>query len=443
MDTLIPSEMPQTSSLEASLARQNQNLQRIQKSRIARSLIVPTDDAEVRKHLRARGLPTCLFGEDAYDRRKRLRDVLADEAMHSDDKPEPTPTTETEPEKETETQQEYYTEGSTFLKDLRIALAAPSLTRSRERLKRERFGWDEDAKMAEERMIERIRNSETVASTPDERPVCGVAVSGNRVVTGSFGGGVAVWDIGTCELVKRLETHDARISTVRLYDGGEVLLTSSGDGSACLQSSEEGGYKLRNRLTGHSGRVTDAVRHPFRTGLVVTAGLDGDIRLSDSGAEVLVQPSGHTGVQRLDVHPDGSLLATAGREGGARVWDLRTGRCIITLTGAHTQVNTVTFHDNLLITGGGDNVVRIWELRKRRCQKTLAAHSGLVSGVCVDGDIMYSSGYDGVVRAWGIRRNFGCVGVWTGLGRVMAVANYENGVVAGCWDRTWKVWSAE
>ena len=68
---------------------------RYEKRKHARNIVVPTDDGQVKLDLRSYGEPTCLFGEDAPDRRERLKQLLtkigpaARKRVASDDSPRP------------------------------------------------------------------------------------------------------------------------------------------------------------------------------------------------------------------------------------------------------------------------------------------------------------------------------------------------------------------
>lgn len=52
--------------------------------RRARSLPIPTTDREVRVRLREMGEPICLFGEEAGDRRERLRKRVVEYYIQND-----------------------------------------------------------------------------------------------------------------------------------------------------------------------------------------------------------------------------------------------------------------------------------------------------------------------------------------------------------------------
>ena len=66
-----------------------------------------------------------------------------------------------------------------------------------------------------------------------------------------------------------------------------------------------------------------------------------------------------------------------------RVWDLRTGKSIMTLQGHVKGIMSLDFSPNgfLLASGSEDHAARLWDLRKRKCIYTLPCHSSLVSQV--------------------------------------------------------------
>jgi WD40 repeat protein len=70
------------------------------------------------------------------------------------------------------------------------------------------------------------------------------------------------------------------------------------------------------------------------------------------------------------VSPDGALVATGSLDGTAKLWDLATGREVLTLFGHEGPVNTVAFSpDGRFLAASGDGrvallILPIDELRK-------------------------------------------------------------------------------
>jgi U4/U6 small nuclear ribonucleoprotein PRP4 len=66
-----------------------------------------------------------------------------------------------------------------------------------------------------------------------------------------------------------------------------------------------------------------------------------------------------------------------------RVWDLRTGRSIMTLEGHVKSILALDFAPNgyQCASGSEDHSVRVWDLRKRGALYMIPAHQSLVSQV--------------------------------------------------------------
>lgn len=72
-----------------------------------------------------------------------------------------------------------------------------------------------------------------------------------------------------------------------------------------------------------------------------------------------------------------------GQDAYGRVWDLRTGRCIMFMEGHLKSILSVDFNPNgyQIATASEDNTVKIWDLRQSKCIYTIPAHNNLVSKV--------------------------------------------------------------
>merc|ERR1712002_1322954 len=79
----------------------------------------------------------------------------------------------------------------------------------------------------------------------------------------------------------------------------------------------------------------------------------------------------------------GSLAASGGLDAYGRIWDLRTGRCIMFLQGHLKSILSVDFSANgfHIATASEDNSAKIWDLRQRQNIYTIPAHNNLLTHV--------------------------------------------------------------
>jgi WD40 repeat protein len=106
-----------------------------------------------------------------------------------------------------------------------------------------------------------------------------------------------------------------------------------------------------------------------------------------------------------DLSPDGRTALSAGADGTARLWDVRTGQeRVLPLRHAGPVVKAIFSPDGArALTAGGDGVAKLWDARTGALVRALPGHTGGVTSVAIspDGARMASAGADGVVRLWG------------------------------------------
>jgi RNA polymerase sigma factor (sigma-70 family) len=142
--------------------------------------------------------------------------------------------------------------------------------------------------------------------------------------------------------------------------------------------------------------------------LAATDGAD-DLKLWDlaSGEEKISRSvDSDEGVVRVAFAPDGKRLATAGRDGKARLLDAPGGKEIRQYEGHKGAVTALAFSPDgaLLATGGADAAVRLWKVETGETVRKLAAHRGAVRVVVfsADGKRAASAGEDGAVVVWDV-----------------------------------------
>jgi WD40 repeat protein len=169
---------------------------------------------------------------------------------------------------------------------------------------------------------------------------------------------------------------------------------------------------------GHSGRVTCADLHSEGR-LVLTGGRDGTARLWSDGRLVRVLEGHRGGVTAVALFPDARRAVTGGLDGTARIWDLVTGRERFRLEGHETRVLVrlggndwpesgrisavdVSPDGATVLTTANDGTGRLWDAATGRAIRVLQRHASRVAHgrVVSGGRRVLTAGEDGTARLW-------------------------------------------
>ncbi|MGW0773982.1 nSTAND1 domain-containing NTPase [Streptomyces sp. NPDC002835] len=206
---------------------------------------------------------------------------------------------------------------------------------------------------------------------------------------------------------------------------------------------------LRTRLDGH----TDTVRHiawsPDGRRLA-TASRDGSARVFDaaSGRSLFVLPCDGAMVESVAWSPDSAYVATAGREHVVRIWDAATGDPVRLLTGATDKGRQVAWSPDgrHVAATSREQVVRVWEAGSGRLVREMSGHTADVWGVAWSPDSMRlaTASHDQTAIVWELATGAPST-VLTGHGDfVEGICWSPDGrsVATGSGDHTARIWDA-
>ena len=158
-------------------------------------------------------------------------------------------------------------------------------------------------------------------------------------------------------------------------------------------------------VAGHAGPVYAATAS--RCGQFVLSGSqDGGARLwGVRRGECLVAYANH-GFPVWDVafSPFNSQFATACYDGALRLFSTERRAPLRLLVGHHADVNAARFHPNgaYVLSASHDQTVRLWDVASGRSVRLLSGHTAPVQAVAcsADGNLAASTGEDGSVLLW-------------------------------------------
>lgn len=267
--------------------REREMLAEFDRRKKARSLLIPTDDIQVKIMLRRCNMPICkilkvkfksnlilgLFGENVMDRRERLRTLLSklseDEVsaiLHVWDEKD-------KPEKQEDTR-DWYHKGPAELRVARVIIADYSLHKARNRLAEARV---KAARSQQEKALARQETHKWIQNIAlYGSQVTGIRATSftefspdsNHIVSSNWSGQVSIYNIPLCQEELHLQGHSAEVGCARFRPGAYVNLDPK---IANLASCDHNGHVLLWSLNStqplahlekHEGRVARVAFHP-------------------------------------------------------------------------------------------------------------------------------------------------------------------------------------
>ncbi len=219
--------------------------------------------------------------------------------------------------------------------------------------------------------------------------------------------------------VNNLETDPERSILLAL----QAVSVSSAGGKPVLLEAEEALHRAVNSSRVQftiRGLVGYAVAYSPDGTRIATAAADVDYKTGKvaGGAKIwdvttgkeLLTFTGHTWtVGDIAFSPDGKKLATASGDKTAKVWDATTGKELLTLAGHTFQVTGVAFSpDGTRIAtsaglqGSTDHTAKVWDATTGKELLTLVGHTAGVDAIAYspDGKRIATGGYDNVAKVW-------------------------------------------
>lgn len=202
-------------------------------------------------------------------------------------------------------------------------------------------------------------------------------------------------------------------------------------------------------LSGHTDAVRGVAWSPDAASLA-TASRDGTARIWDAATGTVSRVlRGHEGmIEGIDWSPDGRQIATASRDATVRIWDVASGDTVAVLPCGDPAHGVAWSPDSRsLATSSRDMKVRLWDTADWTERTTLVGHSGDVWGLSwtADSHRLASASHDQTVIVWDVHAGRPTVTLRGHLDLVEAVAFSPDGqwIATGSADLSVRIWNAQ
>jgi len=239
----------------------------------------------------------------------------------------------------------------------------------------------------------------TIALSPD----------GKKVVSGSVGGLVRLWDMDTCKVIAKWTGHTRAVNSVCWSRDGQQVMSGSDDGTVREWDAEKG----------------ETILGPIETG--------------------------HNEVLTVVYSPDMTMFATGGDDGRnpdtrIKIWDSKTGKLVATLKGHTIGVRCLAWTPDgkTLISGSEDYSIRTWNTSNWKQIAVFDGHTRDVYGIAIspNGRILASASFDETARLWNLDNNQPINSPLNHTHRVIVVSFSADGklLATGCDDKNAYTW---
>jgi WD40 repeat protein len=290
-----------------------------------------------------------------------------------------------------------------------------------------------------------------LAYSPDGRHL----VSGGKDVTDVanvrvYYGAVRVWDVATGRQALAWKADNAEVNSVAYSPDGRNIV--SGGGTEVMVWDADTGRAVRT-LSRRGGQTTDVAYSPDGR-WVAGAGVAGprfegtvDVWAAADGTPLHTLHAGPSAVESVSFDRDGRRLVTSVWDGSPRVWEVSTGRELLTLRAERKELlatwGRLAFGARGRLVGAGpDGAFRVWDDGTGRELLTIPGAGFLA--VSPDGTRVAGRSADGMLKLWDAATGLEPLTLRGHAGPVGCVAFSPNGrtIVSGARDKTVRLWDA-
>ncbi|MFZ4506249.1 MAG: WD40 repeat domain-containing protein [Fimbriimonas sp.] len=219
---------------------------------------------------------------------------------------------------------------------------------------------------------------------------------GKQVATGDESARIFISDAATGKKIRDYRTHTRGIQKLSFNLNGTRLLSTGKDDAVNIYDLTSPKPKPLRFLLGKGANLYSAVWNPKSTGIFAVATLTPVCRIVNAANMSTIsrlvghQGTGGAGALDLAYNPEGTLIASGGKDGAVRFFEAKSGAPVgkVRVEDSYTGTNSLAFspNGNLLAAAFTDSTVRIWNTKSLALVKKIDKASNFDSPVAFTAD---------------------------------------------------------
>jgi WD40 repeat protein/uncharacterized caspase-like protein len=280
-----------------------------------------------------------------------------------------------------------------------------------------------------------------------------LSADGKVLANGIFGGigrhdTLKIWDPVTGQLARSLTGRHYAAHSIALNHAGDKLVSGSSGNSVGLWDVSRAEPLRKFAETVDRTFVPDHVALSSDGRLLAAGGRNDMIKIweVDSGRQLLTLKGHKRGIWDLAFSPNGEILASCAQDTTIKLWSVATGQELRTLKSHVGGVGALAFSPDgkRLASGSHDKTTLMWDVASGNLEDAFVGHSGWVNTVAFsrDGRRLASGSEDGAIRVWDIATRRPLQTLTGHTDRINSITFSADGklLISGSNDASMKLW---
>jgi guanine nucleotide-binding protein subunit beta-2-like 1 protein len=244
-----------------------------------------------------------------------------------------------------------------------------------------------------------------------------ISSDGQFALSGSWDGTLRLWDLNFGTTTRRFVGHTKDVLSVAFSLDNRQIVSGSRDKTIKLWNTL-GECKYTIDENGHTEWVSCVRFSPnTQNPIIVSGGWDKLVKVwSLTNCKLRTNLVGHSGyINTVTVSPDGSLCASGGKDGTARLWDLNEGKHLYSLDAGDIIHSLVFSPTRYWLCAATQESIKIWDLESKGLVAQLDKNypdfqAKLPNPACIslawsaDGTTLFAGYTDNLIRVWEVSR---------------------------------------